>query len=304
MAIEITRPGKNSIILDTPVMNAAGTFGFGDVYRGIVKVEKLGAIVTNPVTYKPWHPATGTRVIPLDAGVLVHTGLPNLGVSKTLSKYRVALDKLPLPVIMHVVATTPEHVASCAGRIDAEHAIDAIELGLTDDLPWEDATEFTWAAVRATEKPVIVRVPLQEAYELAGPVVDAGAAAVVIGAPPRGTARDPYSGRLLSGRIYGPLIKPIALRIVGHLAHRLDVPVIGAGGIHSQQDARDYLDAGAVAVQIDSLIWSEPKMLEIIARDLGGLVITRAAGAFPDEWHPGMGETTRQRLQKKDQDKD
>jgi hypothetical protein len=38
-------------------------------------------------------------------------------------------------------------------------------------------------------------------------------------------------------------------------------------------------------------------MLEVIARDLGGLVITREIGAFPDEWHPGMGETTRQRRQ-------
>ena len=51
MAIEITRPGKNSLILETPVMPAAGTVGFGDVYRSLVQFEKLGAFVTNPVTY-------------------------------------------------------------------------------------------------------------------------------------------------------------------------------------------------------------------------------------------------------------
>jgi dihydroorotate dehydrogenase (NAD+) catalytic subunit len=304
MAVEITRPGKNSLILENPVMNAAGTLGFGDVYRGIIKLEKLGALVTNPITYKPWHPATGTRVIPLDAGVLVHTGLPNPGVSKTLAQYRTALDRLPLPVIMHVVGTLPDQVASCAGRIDAEHAIDAIELGLNDDIAPDEAVRLTRAAVRGTEKPVLVRLPLQEVYALAEPVADAGAGALVIAAPPRGTARDPYSGRLLSGRVYGPLVKPIALRMVGHLADRVGVPVIGAGGIHSAQDARDYIDAGAVAVQVDSVTWVQPKMLEIIARDLGGLVITRAAGAFPDEWHPGMGETTRQRRQKKDIEED
>src|SRR5262245_59541400 len=114
MAIEITRPGKNSLILETPVMPASGIFGFGDVYRGMIKLEKLGALVTNPVTYQPWQPASGTRVIPLDAGVLVHSGLPNLGISKTLAKYRTFWDKLPLPVIMHVVATNAEQVGKCA----------------------------------------------------------------------------------------------------------------------------------------------------------------------------------------------
>ena len=300
MAVEITRPGKSSLIVDTPVMPAAGTFGFGDVYRNQVDIEKLGARVTNPVTYRPWHPASGTRVIPMDGGALVHTGLPNMGISKTLAKYRTALDKLPLPVILHLVATTVEDVASCASRIDAEYAIDAIELGLNDDVTYEDAISFTRTAVQQVEKPVLVRLPLQSAYEIAEAVADAGAGALVVSAPPRGTARDPYSGRLLSGRIYGPLVKPMVLRIVGQLASFIKVPIIGAGGIHSAQDARDYIDAGAVAVQVDSLTWIDPHMLEIIARDLGGLVVTRELGAFPDEWFPGMGETTRQRRQKKE----
>jgi hypothetical protein len=44
----------------------------------------LGAFVTNPLTYTHWNPATGTRVVPLDAGVLVHTGLPNPGLKKVI----------------------------------------------------------------------------------------------------------------------------------------------------------------------------------------------------------------------------
>jgi dihydroorotate dehydrogenase (NAD+) catalytic subunit len=304
MAIEITRPGKNSLILDTPVMPASGVFGFGDVYRGMIKLEKLGALVTNPVTYQPWQSASGTRVIPLDAGVLVHSGLPNLGISKTLAKYRTFWDKLPLPVILHVVATNVEHIAKCASRVDAEHAVDAIELGLNDDIGWKNAVDFVQAAIRHTEKPILVRLPLQDAYELAQPVSDAGAGALVVAAPPRGTARDPYSGRLIAGRVYGPLVKPIVLRVVGQLIDRINIPIIAAGGIHSPQDARDYLNAGARAVQVDSVTWIEPHMLEVIARDLGGLVVTREIGAFPDEWNPGMGETTRQRRQISPKDDD
>ncbi|MBZ0298323.1 MAG: hypothetical protein K8J31_01205 [Anaerolineae bacterium] len=292
MTIEITRTGKDSLFIDTPVMPAAGTFGYGDAYRNIVRVEKLGAVITNPVTYQPWHPANGTRVIPLDAGVLVHTGLPNPGISKVLSQYRTMWSRMPVPVIMHIVATTPDQVARCASRIEAEEVVTGIELGLNDDTGSQSAQDFVKAVLRNTQKPLMVRLPMQDAYELAEPVAQAGAGALVVTAPPRGTARDPYSGRLVPGRVYGPLIRPIALRMVGHLARRVDIPIIGAGGIHSPQDARDFIEAGARAVQIDSVTWIEPKMLEIIARDLGGLTVTRASDALADEWYLGMGEST------------
>ncbi len=295
MPVEITLPGKDSLILETPVMPAAGTFGFGDVYKGIVNIDRLGAIVTNPVTYQPWHPASGTRVIPLDAGVLVHTGLPNPGISKTLKKYRMAWSKLEVPIILHIVATTPEDIAKCARRVEAEDVIAGVELGLNDDMGPQTAIEMVKALVRNTQKPFVVRLPMQDAYELAEPVIHAGAGGLVVAAPPRGTARDPYSGRLIPGRIYGPLVKPIALRIVGQLASRIAAPIIGAGGIHTPDDARDFIEAGAVAVQVDSVTWVEPKMLEIIARDLGGATVTRAMDALADEWYQGMSDSTLQR---------
>lgn len=293
MSIEITRPGKSSLMVESPVMPAAGIVGFGDRYKDLIKLEKLGALVTNPVTYQPWQPAAGTRIVPLDAGVLVHTGLPNPGLSKVIAKHRALWEALPIPVIVHIAATAPDHVRKCASRIDAEPAIEAMELGLPDDLTWQDAENFVRGAVNNTEKPVLVRLPLYSPLEVALAAAGAGAGALVIAAPPRGTARDPLTGRLVSGRIYGPLVKPLALRLVGQFAARLETPIIGAGGIHSQQDARDYLEAGARAVQVDAVTWVQPKMLEYIARDLGGLVITRRAGALGDEWHPGMGETER-----------
>lgn len=291
MAIELTRPDKHSLIVENPVMPAAGTLGFGDTYAGLIQYEKLGAFVTAPVTYHPFKAAAGTRVVHLDGGMLMHTGLPNPGISKVLARHRQAWEAMSIPVILHIVVTSFEHVRKCASRADAEHAIDALELGLNDDINWKDAQQITAAAVRNTEKPVLVRLPVQDAFNIAGAVAEAGAGAVVACAPPRGTARDPYSGRMLSGRIYGPLVKPQILRIVGRLAEQLPVPVIASGGIHSQQDAHDFLDIGARAVQVDAATWIQPKLLEFIARDLGGLVLTRQAGALGDEWHPGIGRT-------------
>lgn len=143
---------------------------------------------------------------------------------------------------------------------------------------------------------MLVRLPMLDAYEIAEAVADAGADALIISAPPRGTARDPKTGKLVSGRVYSPIVKPMVLRVVGQLMRRLkDIPVIGAGGIHTLQDARDYLEAGATAVQVDSVAWIQPDMLEKIARDLGGKSVTKETGAFPDEWYPGMGDTEREK---------
>jgi tRNA-dihydrouridine synthase len=85
--------------------------------------------------------------------------------------------------------------------------------------------------------------------------------------------------------------------MVGQVVGRLPtVPVIGAGGIHSLHDARDYLDAGAVAVQVDSVVWMNPRQLEYIARDMTGLTVTRETGALYDEWYEGMSASTLKHL--------
>ena len=54
--IELTRSGKTPLVIENPVMPASGTFGFdGAAYRDLIDLTKIGAIVTNPVTWKPEH---------------------------------------------------------------------------------------------------------------------------------------------------------------------------------------------------------------------------------------------------------
>ncbi len=305
MAIDITRSAKNPISVQSPVMPAAGTFGYGELYGDLINIEKLGAIVTNPVTYEPWRPASGTRVIPLDPypGVLLHTGLPNPGLSKTLKNHRNMWAVSAVPVILHLVATTVDQIRKSVARLDEEECIAGIELGLNDGMHRSEALALVDAAISRSEKPVLVRLPMLDAMYLAEPIADAGADALVVCAPPRGTARDPMTGRLVSGRVYSPLVKPMVLRMVGQLARHLsDIPVIGAGGIHTPEDARDYIDAGARAVQVDSVTWTNPRQLEFIARDLGGMTVTRPTDSFPDEWFPGMGDTELEQRQARQRD--
>lgn len=290
--IELTRTGKNTLLIENPVMPAAGTFGFdGAAYADLIDLKKLGAIVTNPVSWKPRQAARGSRVVPLPGGALVHTGLPNPGMTRVIKQYRARWARSCAPVIVHVIGTHPDEVARCAEALEACEAVAGIELGLHDQAGPDDVDALVRTLAETTMLPVLVQVPLYSAVDLAQAAQDAGAGGVVVAAAPRGTARDPETGQLVGGRVYGPWLHAQALRAVGLIARRVTIPVVGCGGIHSADDARDMLEAGAVAVQVDTLTWVQPKQLEVIARNLGGLELTRVSGALADEWEPGLGET-------------
>lgn len=60
------------------------------------------------------------------------------------------------------------------------------------------------------------------------------------------------------GGLTGSAVFPIAQRMVYQAAHAVKIPVIGLGGISCWQDAAEMLIAGAKAVQIGSILFSNP----------------------------------------------
>jgi dihydroorotate dehydrogenase (NAD+) catalytic subunit len=295
--IEISS-GKHSLQLQTPVLGGAGIFGFAGEYGKLLPLDLLGAVVTNPITYRPRRPANGTRVVPLDSGFLLHTGLPNPGFKQCYKQNINQWRASQTPIILHVVATAPDDLSACAKFLEEQAAEDegviaGIELGLGDNATPREVKIMIGALRSQCLLPILAKLPLYLAPQLANAALEAGANALVVAAPPRGTARDTLSGQLVGGRVYGPWLKSLALRAVGQVAHAVakhpePVVIIGTGGIHHPNDARDFLEAGAACVQLDSVAWIRPDMVERIARDLGGLDLTRQQGAFPDEWGGGV----------------
>jgi dihydroorotate dehydrogenase len=95
---------------------------------------------------------------------------------------------------------------------------------------------------------------MERSVELAARASQAGAVAVSL-APPRGILPT-QGGETIQGRLYGPAILPMALRVVGELKE-LGIPTIGAGGIYTQEQLDAMLAAGAIAVQLDAVLWRE-----------------------------------------------
>lgn len=61
-----------------------------------------------------------------------------------------------------------------------------------------------------------------------------------------------------TGGFSGPALLPIALRMVWQTAGKIKIPIVGLGGISTWQDAVEMLLAGASALQIGTVLFTDP----------------------------------------------
>jgi len=237
-------------VFDPPLMNAAGSLGFYPDRRKPLDWDRFGAFVTNPISIKKRRPASSTRWR-LEVGTaLVHTGHPNPGFYHVVAHHAPQWAQSDLPVIVHLMASLPAEMRNYIPRLEVLENVIAVELSFPDAIWVSEAQEVISASLG--ELPIIVRLPLHRAVELAPAVAHAGAVAVSL-SPPRGLYPNP-DGDFDRGRLYGPALYPQALQVVRELAN-LKVPVIGAGGVYSDTQADAMRAAGALAVQIDLALW-------------------------------------------------
>ena len=275
-------PNKPSRLpLQNPVMPASGTFGYGTEYGDLVDIRRLGAVVTKGVTLLPWEGNPQPRIWETAAGVLNSVGLENIGVEA------VVRDKAPLwatwdvPVIVNVAGHSIEEYAEVANMLDMVDGVAGLEVniscpnvahgGLEFGTTPETASRVTAAVRSATALPLVVKLSpnVSDVVSIALAVVAAGADAVCLINTLRGMAIDVDTGRSRlgtpSGGLSGPAIKPVALHMVHSVAHAVDVPVVGCGGISTAEDAVEFIMAGATAVQVGTATFTDASsMLDII----------------------------------------
>lgn len=264
-------------------MPAAGAFGYGEEYRDLVDTAALGAVVTNPVSLYPRQAANGRRIAAHGQHLVVHTGLPNHGLKGVLHHYRKLWERLPIPVIVHLIATTPAEMTKAAALLSGVQGVGGIELGLAENIHEKAALDLLDAARAEGDLPVIVRVPFSRVDALAPALANAGADALTLTAPPRAVLpvpddalagdappgdASPSVARYMRGRLYSAALFPLLLNFLARWADKLSVPVIACGGIASTEDALACISLGAAAVQIDALLWRDPALLTRIATEV------------------------------------
>lgn len=61
-----------------------------------------------------------------------------------------------------------------------------------------------------------------------------------------------------TGGLSGPAVRPVAVRMVWQVAKKVNIPVVGLGGITDASDALQFIMAGATAVQVGTANFIDP----------------------------------------------
>jgi dihydroorotate dehydrogenase (NAD+) catalytic subunit len=275
--IELAPHHKIGLNLPNPVLVAAGCCGYGDAYQRLIDMSVFGAVVTQPITLRPRRGIPQPRLVETRAGFILNTGRQNPGVKKIIQRYSKIWSRLPIPVIVHLPAEGPDDLRRTARALSSVQTAQGhpilvgFELGLPHTSLPEDVAPWVRAIQAGTELPLLVKLPLAgscDIAEIAEAAANASADALVIGTPPLGTAFSPAQEEMVAGYMYGPALHPLALHNLQTIANLVDLPLIAVGGIHSLADAQAFIEAGATAVQLDSLLFIDPKAAYDIASAL------------------------------------
>ncbi len=244
---------KRDLYFSKPLMNAAGTLGFAPDTRAGIAIHSFGAFVTNPFSLRPRKPAAKPALLEYPGGFLFHTGLPNPGLSSGLKRYSARWERSDVPVIVHLMADRPEETQQMVRMLEAHENVMAAELGFAPLLA-NDILLLTLEMCLG-ELPLIFYLPIEQVLSLGPRLIQEGAQAISISAPRGALPSSPTPSTLITGRLYGPALFPQTLETV-YSAAKIGLPIIGAGGVWTKENADAMISAGAMAVQMDEALWS------------------------------------------------
>ena len=264
----------HNLSLKNPVMTASGTFGYGEEFADFVDLERLGGFIVKGTTGSHREGNPYPRMAETPAGMLNAVGLQNGGVEKFCSEVYHRIKHLDTNVIVNVSGHSIEEYCSVAEQIDELEHIPAIELniscpnvkqgGMTFGVDPVQAARVVSEVRKVYHKTLIVKLTpnVTSIADIAKAVEGAGADSVSLINTLLGMAIDverqrPYLSTITGG-LSGPAVKPVAVRMVWQVAHAVQIPVIGLGGISTAADALEFLMAGAKAIQVGTANFVDP----------------------------------------------
>lgn len=273
-----------SLKFRNPILLASGTVGYGNEIAEFVDLNKIGGIVTKSLSLKPRKGNPPQRIVETPAGMLNAIGLQNVGVEEFLKEKIPFLKKFDIPLICNIAASTIDEYVECTKILTNEDSISGFEINVSCPNVKEGGLQFgndpkavgdiTRKVKAATKKPIIIKLSpnVSNISEFARIVKDEGGDAVsaintLVGAAIDIKTRKPKLYNVFGG-LSGPAIKPIAVAKVLEIKQKVDIPIIGVGGIMNWKDVIEFMIAGASAVQIGTLNFIDPTSSEKIVIEL------------------------------------
>jgi dihydroorotate dehydrogenase (NAD+) catalytic subunit len=269
------------------ILNASGCL---DALTAPETARQLDAFVTKTVTPLPREGNAPVRIAETDAGMLNSIGLANPGRERFLGETLPRLGELGIPIWVSVGGFSAAEYAETCGALAGDDSVAAtIELNLScpnvDEAP-ESAAEIVAACRAATPHPLYAKLSpaVPDVGVLALAVQAAGADGISLVNTIRGLALDadlkPVLGTTTGG-YSGPALRPIALAAV-HAAYRATgMPIVGMGGVTRGRDALELIAAGASAIALGTILFSDPEAPTRVREELSAELALLGLGS-PD----------------------
>jgi len=269
--------------LRSPLIAASGTVGSVWEWAEVADVSVYGAAVAKSVASVEWPGRPAPRLAPTGTGMLNGIGIQNPGIERWVESMGPILGRLEVPVWGSAVGTNPDDFALVAkGLITA--GVEVVEVNLSCP-NLEDGRMFALDADRSREVveavvasgDVLVGAKLspnaEEIVGVAQACLAGGASFLTLTNTALGFGISVEDRRpLLSGGVggySGPGLKPLSMRCVYEVATAIpDTPIVGCGGVTTGRDVVEYLLAGASAVGLGTVHFSEPRAGARILREL------------------------------------
>jgi len=297
------------LVLRNPVMPASGCFGFGREYARFYDLSVLGAIAVKATTLEPRSGNPTPRVAETPAGMLNAIGLQNPGLDKVVKEELPWLAQYDVPVIANIAGNTEEEYVKVAEVLSEQPNVQALELniscpnvkvgGIAFGTDPKMAARLTKAVTAVSRVPVFVKLSpnVTDIVDIALRVEDAGAHGLsmintLVGMRIDVRRRGPILANVTGG-LSGPAIKPIALRMIWEVSQRVNIPIIGMGGIMSADDVIEFFLAGASAVAVGTANFVNPyvcpQIIEQLPRRLAELGFRRISDLTGLAWKERSG---------------
>lgn len=268
-----------------PIIPASGTFGFGYEFNDIYDINILGSISLKGTTINPRYGNPLPRIAECKEGMLNSIGLQNPGVDAVINEEIPKLDKVyKHKVIANVGGHSVFDYVNTVEKFNDCDKIVAIELniscpnvsggGMAFGVSPDVAYNLVKEVKRVCKKPLIVKLSpnVTDIVAMAKACESAGADAISLINTLVGMRIDLKTAKPIlavkKGGFSGPAIFPVALRMVYDVAHNVDIPVIGMGGVSSAYDVIEMMYAGASLVMVGAMNLVDPFICKKIIEDL------------------------------------
>lgn len=261
------------VTLKNPVMTASGTFGSGAEYSEFVDLNRLGAVVTKGVANVPWKGNPTPRIAETYGGMLNAVGLQNPGIDLFIERDIPFLKKYDTKIIVNVCGRTTEDYCEVVERL-ADSDVDLLEINISCPNVKEGGIAFgqnpkavekiTKELKGRAKQPIIMKLSpnVTDITETARAAEAGGADALSLINTLTGMKIDVNKRAFVlankTGGLSGPAIKPVAVRMVYQVANAVKLPIIGMGGIVNEEDALEFIMAGASAVAVGTANFTNP----------------------------------------------